>query len=80
MTKLKKNHKIGLREKLIILGPAVILTILAMVIVYFFMDPFPPRRISIGCGPPGGANFKYAQAYREFLSKEGIQLELKNTA
>ena len=44
------------------------------------MDPFPPRRISIGCGPPEGANFKYAQAYREILAKEGISLELRNTA
>jgi len=44
------------------------------------VDPFPPRRISIGCGPPEGANFKYAQLYREILSREGIELELRNTA
>jgi len=68
--KVKDYAKIGLKEKFIILCPAVILAILAFVFVYYFVDPFPPRRISIGCGPPEGANFIYAQAYREILAKE----------
>jgi hypothetical protein len=78
--KVKDYVKIGFREKLIILCPAVVLAIFAFFVVYYFVDPFPPRRISIGCGPPEGANFSYAQAYREILSREGIGLELRNTA
>ncbi|MFC1882155.1 TAXI family TRAP transporter solute-binding subunit [Thermodesulfobacteriota bacterium] len=78
--KFRDYLKIGLREKLIIFCPAVVLAILAFVFATYFVDPFPPRRISIGCGPPEGANFKYAQAYREILSREGITLELINTA
>ncbi|MGB5749190.1 MAG: TAXI family TRAP transporter solute-binding subunit [Desulfobacterales bacterium] len=78
--KVKDYVKIGLKEKLIIFSPAVVLAILAFVFAYYFVDPFPPRRISIGCGPPEGANFKYAQAYREILAKEGISLELRSTA
>jgi len=80
MFKIRNYLKIGLREKLIILCPAVILAILVFGIAYYFVDPFPPRRISLGCGPPEGANFKYAQVYREILSREGIALELRNTA
>jgi TRAP-type uncharacterized transport system substrate-binding protein len=80
MLKIRNYLKIGLREKLIILCPAVVIAILSFVFVYNFVDPFPPRRISIGCGPPEGANFKFAQAYQEILSKEGITLDLKNTA
>ena len=78
--KFRNYLKIGLREKLIILCPAVVLAILAFIIAFYFVDPFPPRRISIGCGPPEGANFKYAQAYREILSREGIALDLRTTA
>jgi hypothetical protein len=78
--KFRKELKLGFREKLIILCPAVVLAILAFVVAYYFVDPFPPRRISIGCGPPESANFIYAQAYQEILSKEGITLDLKNTA
>ena len=80
MLKIRNYVKIGFREKLIILCPAVAIAILAFVFVYYFVDPFPPRRISIGCGPLEGANFKFAKAYREILSKEGITLDLKNTA
>ncbi len=78
--KFKNDVKIGFREKLIIFCPAVVLAILAFVIAYYFVDPFPPRSISIGCGPPEGASFIYAQTYQEILSKEGIRLELRNTA
>jgi TRAP-type uncharacterized transport system substrate-binding protein len=80
MLKFKNELKLGLREKLIILCPAVVLATLAFLIAFNFVDPFPPRRLSIGCGPPEGANFKFAQAYRELLSREGITLELRTTA
>jgi len=80
MLKIRNYLKIGLREKLIILCPAVVIAILAFVFATYFVDPFPPRRISIGCGPPEGANFSYAQAYQKILSREGITLELINTA
>jgi TRAP transporter TAXI family solute receptor len=80
MLKFRKGEEIGFREKFIILCPAVVLAILAFGVAYYFVNPFPPRRISIGCGPPESANFIYAQAYQEILSKEGITLELRNTA
>ena len=78
--KFRKELKLGFREKLIIFCPAVGVAILAFVVAFYFIDPLPPRRISIGCGPPEGANFKSAQVYREILSREGIALELRNTA
>ncbi len=76
----RKKLELGVREKLIILVPAVVVALLAFVVAFYFIDPLPPRRISIGCGPPEGANFKFAQAYKEILAQEGIILELKNTA
>jgi hypothetical protein len=78
--KFRRELKLGFREKLMILCPAAVLTILAFVVAFYFVDPFPPRRLSIGCGPPQGANFNFAQTYQEILSKEGISLDLKNTA
>jgi len=78
--KFRNDVKNGLREKLIILCPAAVLAILAFLIAFYFVDPLPPRRISIGCGPPEGANFKFAQAYREILAKEDITLDLRTTA
>ena len=80
MLKFKNELKLGFREKLFILCPAVVLAIVAFYIAFYFVDPLPPRRLSIGCGPPEGANFKFAQAYRELLSREGITLDLRATA
>lgn len=78
--KFRKDEKIGFREKLIFLFPAAVIVISAFVVAYYLVDPFPPRRISIGCGPPGGANFGYAKAYQKILSQEGISLDLRTTA
>ena len=80
MLKFRNDLKMGFRDKLIIICPAVLIAILAFVIAFYFVDPFPLRSFTIGCGPPEGANFGYAQAYQKILSKEGIRLELRNTA
>jgi len=80
MLKIREKLELGFREKLIIICPAVGLVILAFVVAFYFVDPLPARRFSIGCGPPEGANFKFAQAYQEILAKEGITLDLRTTA
>ena len=80
MLKFRNDEKIGLREKLIIVGPAVVIMIAIFFFIYYFVDPIPPRRLSIGCGPPDGQNFIYAQAYQKILAKQGIELKLRNTA
>ena len=80
MLKIRKELKLGLRERFFIFFPAVLLVISGFVVAFYFVDPLPPRRFSIGCGPPEGANFKFAQVYREILAKEGITLDLKTTA
>jgi TRAP-type uncharacterized transport system substrate-binding protein len=38
------------------------------------------RAISIACGPQEGANFMFAEAYREIMAKEGVTLNIKTTA
>lgn len=80
MLKFRNDAKISLREKLIILCPAVVLVIFAFVVVYYFVDPLPPRRISIGCGSKDSANYINAKSYQKILSKEGITLDFINTA
>ena len=80
MLKSSNDVKIAFREKIIILFPALVAAILAFAAAFYFVDPVPPRHITIACGPPESANYNYAQTYREILSREGIMLELVNTA
>ena len=69
-----------MREKLIILCPAVVVVIVIIYFIFYFVNPLPPRRLSIACGPEDGQNFIFAQAYQKYLSKQGIILEIRNTA
>jgi TRAP transporter TAXI family solute receptor len=80
MLKFRKDEKMGLREKLIVIFPVLVFALIVILVIYYFVDPLPPRRFTIGCGPPEGANFKFAQAYREMLAKEGITLDLRTSA
>ena len=76
----RKKKREGFRDRLGIFGPAILITILAFVVAYFFVEPAPPRKITIGTGEPSGAYFAFAQRYRELLDKEGVTLEIRNTA
>lgn len=70
----------NLREKLKIFGPALALTLAGFVIVYQFVAPAPPRTIAMATGSPQGTYFSTGQAYQEILAREGVTLNLINTA
>ncbi|MBW1984957.1 MAG: ABC transporter substrate-binding protein [Deltaproteobacteria bacterium] len=80
MIKLKKKEKLDTKEKLKIYGPAVLFAIIGVVFAYQFVDPAPPRRISIGTGSPEDATFTYGKAYSKLLAKDGVTLEVRSTA
>ncbi len=68
------------RDRLGIFGPAILITLLGFIAAYPFVQPAPPRKITIGTGDPSGAYYAFAQRYRELLAKEGITLEIRSTA
>lgn len=45
-----------------------------------FVEPAPPRLITISSGSPEGAYFKYANQYKELLTKNGIELKILTSA
>jgi uncharacterized protein len=53
----------------------------ALVATYMlFVEPPPPRKIVIATGAQNGAYFRYAQKYAEELQKEGLAVEVRETA
>jgi len=78
--KLREREELTRREKLKIFLPAIGLTIIGFLVAFQFVDPAPPRAISIACGPQEGANFIFAKAYQEFMAQEGVTLNIKTTA
>ncbi len=45
-----------------------------------FVEPPPPRKIVIASGAKNGAYYRYAQRYAEELQKEGLAVEVRETA
>ena len=78
-SRAKKKGR-SFKDRLGIFGPAILITLAGFLVAYQFVEPAPPRKISIGTGDPSGAYYAFAQRYRETLAREGITLEIRNTA
>jgi TRAP transporter TAXI family solute receptor len=76
---LKFRDEDGHMELLWVFGPAVLLAAIALFITYQFVDPAPPKRITIASGGPSGAYYAYAQRYRDILAREGVTLDILQT-
>jgi len=75
-----RKKKGGFKDHLGIFGPAILITLLGFIVAYQFVEPAPPRKITIGTGDPSGAYYAFAQRYREILAREGVTLEIRSTA
>ncbi|MGI9330500.1 MAG: TAXI family TRAP transporter solute-binding subunit [Gammaproteobacteria bacterium] len=61
-------------------GLAVVLVLAGVFAAYQFVGPPPPSRITMATGQGGGAYQQLGQRYAEVLARDGITLELINTA
>jgi TRAP transporter TAXI family solute receptor len=75
-----KEKRRGIKDRLGIFGPGIIITLIGFIVAYQFVGPAPPRTITIGTGDKSGAYYAFAQRYREILARDGITLEIRSTA
>jgi uncharacterized protein len=54
--------------------------LVALIATPWLIGPACPRKIVIATGSRTGAYFAFAQQYREILARDGIDLEIRNTA
>lgn len=59
---------------------ALIAVIAAFYLAYQFVEPAPPKHLSIATGREDGAYFKVAQRYADKLSEHGITLDIQSSA
>src|SRR5262249_17526553 len=67
------------------LGPFVFVmfwAVIAFALIYIgyrWIDPLPPRRLSIAAGAVGSTYDEYARQYARILARNGVQLNVRNS-
>lgn len=59
--------------------PATLLTIAGFIVAYQFVDPAPPRQITVAAGPSSGVYYEFAVKYSQILAKDGVTLTVRET-
>jgi len=79
MPKVLRNTLVSFRDVLATAGPFVFLTVILLVVAYWFLDPTPPRKVVLATGVEQGAYAEFGKRYAEYLKGYGIQVELRPT-
>jgi TRAP transporter TAXI family solute receptor len=78
LKKLSKHR--NLKNYLKFIGPGTIISAIGLFIAYQFVDPAPPRQLTIATGSTDGAYYAFGKEYSRMLQKYGITLHVKSTA
>jgi TRAP-type uncharacterized transport system substrate-binding protein len=73
------HSALSLRDMLASVGPVLLLAIGLLVAAYWWLDPQPPRSVTLATGPAGSAYAAFGQRYAEALAQDGIQVRLLPT-
>ncbi|MGW8188244.1 MAG: TAXI family TRAP transporter solute-binding subunit, partial [Desulfobacterales bacterium] len=61
-------------------APAIILTLAGFILAYQFVEPGPPRQITIATGRSNGAYYEIGRKYSQILARDGVTLTVKETS
>jgi ABC-type nitrate/sulfonate/bicarbonate transport system substrate-binding protein len=76
MPKVIHHTLLSIRELLIAAGPFAFLAVGLLVLAYLWLDPTPPKRVTLATGPAQSAYDEFGQRYRRALAAEGIEVVL----
>jgi hypothetical protein len=67
---------VSVRELLVSAGPFALLAIGLLVLAYLWLDPTPPRRVTLATGPAQSAYDEFGKRYRKALAANNIDVVL----
>ena len=68
---------LSLRDLMVSAGPFLLLAVALLVLAYGWLDPNPPKRVTLATGPAQSAYEAFGKRYAEALKKEGIEVVLR---
>lgn len=79
MIRTLKLALLGLRDLIASAGPVVFLAAGVLVAAYWYLQPQPPRSVTLATGPAGSAEAEFGQRYAQALRGNGIEVLLRTT-
>lgn len=67
-------------EMIKIYGIGVVLALIALMFAYQFVEPAPPKSLTIATASAEGAYYSFANEYKDYFAKEKIHLEVLETS
>ena len=76
MTRSIRFTLLSLRDLLLSAGPFVLLAAMLVWLLYQWLDPVPPRRVTLATGPAQSAYAEFGTRYAKALAAHGIKVEV----
>lgn len=76
MPKTIRYTLLSLRDLWASAGPFIVLTVTLLVVAYWWLDPNPPKRVTLATGPAQSAYEEFGKRYAKILAGDGIEVVL----
>ncbi|MDI1340173.1 TAXI family TRAP transporter solute-binding subunit [Polaromonas sp.] len=76
MSKTIRYTLLSLRDLVVSAGPFVVLAVTLLILAYWWLDPNPPKRVTLATGPAQSAYEEFGKRYADILKKDGITVDL----
>jgi hypothetical protein len=76
MPKAIRYTLLSARDLVVSAGPVAFLAVGLLVLAYLFLDPTPPRRVTLATGPAQSAYDEFGKRYQQALKRYGIEVVL----
>ena len=74
MSKTIRYTLLSLRDLAVSVGPFIFLAVALLVLAYWWLDPNPPKRVTLATGPAQSAYEEFGKRYARALAAEGIEV------
>lgn len=76
MPKAMRYTLVSLRDLLLSVGPFALLAVVLLVLAYLWLDPTPPKHVTLATGPAQSAYDEFGKRYKKALAANGIEVTL----
>ena len=74
MSKTIRYTLLSLRDLAVSVGPFIFLAVLLLSLAYWWLNPNPPKRVTLATGPSQSAYEEFGKRYAKALAAEGIEV------